>query len=248
MLCLRPLAARGVCITNTRGVQSESIAEHVFATVLALTHRLPLAAERQRARLWAQNEFAGANLPVLLRGRRLGIIGLGSIGEAVARRGAAFDMDVVGVRRHPDKGCPPGVRAVWGPDHLDDMLALVDVVVLAAPLTGETEALFDQRRLARLKSGAWLVNVARGPMVDAPALVAALESGALAGAALDVFPQEPLPSDSPLWTAPNLLITPHTSGFRSGHWDDVVDVFIDNLARWERGETLRWQVDAARGY
>jgi phosphoglycerate dehydrogenase-like enzyme len=99
-----------------------------------------------------------------------------------------------------------------------------------------------------MKRGAWLVNVARGQLVDAAALVVALETGALGGAALDVFAQEPLPGDSPLWDAPNLLITPHTSGFRRRHWDDAVDVFIDNLARWDRGEALRWPVDAARGY
>ncbi len=247
-LCLDALAARHVLVTNTRGVQGGPIAEHVFATLLALTHRLPLALQRQQTRVWAQSEFAGTNLPLPLAGLCLGVVGLGSIGGEVARLGVAFGMRVIGVRRHVDRGGPAGVDAVWAPDRLDDLAAVADVLVLATPLTGETEALIDARRLSGMKPGAWLVNVSRGQLVDAAALVAALQSGALSGAALDVFAHEPLPADSPLWDAPNLLITPHTSGFRHGHWDDCVDVFIDNLGRWERGEVLRWQVDAARGY
>ncbi len=247
-LCLHALAARGVSVSNTRGVQDGPIAEHVFATLLALTHRLPFALDRQRARIWAQNEFAGAGLPRPLARLRLGVVGLGSIGSEVARLGAAFGMDVIGLRRRPERGAPPGVREVWGPDRLDDLLGVADALVLATPLTGETEALLDGRRIARMKRGAWLVNVARGQLVDAGALVAALESGALAGAAVDVFTHEPLPAESPLWHAPNLLITPHTSGFRHDHWRDAVDVFIANLGRWDRGEALLWLVDPLRGY
>jgi phosphoglycerate dehydrogenase-like enzyme len=247
-LCLDELAARGVVVTNTRGVQGGPIAEHVFATLLALTHGLPFALDRQRARTWAQNEFVGPRLPVRLAGLCLGVVGLGSIGAEVARLGVAFGMRVIGIRRHPERGAPLGVHAVWGADRLDDLAAAADVFVVAAPLTGETDALLDARRIARLKPGAWLVNVARGQLVDEAALVAALESGALSGAALDVFTQEPVPAESPLWRAPNLLLTPHTSGFRHGHWDDAVDVFIDNLRRWDRGEPVLWPVDAARGY
>lgn len=247
-LCLEALAARGVPVTNTRGVQGGPIAEHVFATLLALTHRLPFALERQQAGAWAQNEFVGERLPVRLAGLCLGVIGLGSIGGEVGRLGAAFGMRVIGVRRRPERGAPDGVHEVWPPGRLDDLAATADVLVVAAPLTTETEALLDARRLGLMKRGAWLVNVARGQLVDAAALVAALDSGALAGAALDVFATEPLPPGSPLWRAPNLLITPHTSGFRQGHWHDTVEVFIDNLRRRDRGEPLRWPVDAARGY
>ena len=247
-LCLDALAARGVVVSNSRGIQGAPIAEHVFASLLALTHRLPLAFDRQRQRIWAQSEFSGPRLPVLLRGLRLGVIGLGSIGAEVARLGAAFGMDVVGVRRHPERGAPDGVREVWGVERLDDLAAAMDVIVVAAPLTSETELLFDARRLALMQPRAWLVNVARGQLVDSRALAAALASGALAGAAIDVFEQEPLPQDSPLWDTPNLLVTPHTSGFRAGHWDDVVDLFIDNLAQWDRGMPLRWLVDLSRGY
>ncbi|MFN7977686.1 MAG: D-2-hydroxyacid dehydrogenase [Vicinamibacterales bacterium] len=246
-LSLSDLAARDIVVTNTRGVQDAPIAEHVFATLLAIGHRLPLAFERQRTATWAQNEFVGDRLPVKMRGRRLGIVGLGAIGQEVARLGVAFGMKVTGLRRRPELGGPPGVT-VWGPDRLDEMLASIDAVVLAAPLTPDTETLLDARRLALLPRGAALVNIARGALLDETALVAALTSGALGGASLDVFSAEPLPPESPLWRAPNLILTPHTSGFRAGHWDDVIDVFIDNLGRWERGDALRWQVDPVRGY
>lgn len=246
-LGLPALAARGVTVTNTRGVQDGPIAEHVFATLLALGHRLPLAFERQRTATWSQNEFQGDRLPVKLKGRRLGIVGLGAIGQEVARLGVAFGMRVTGLRMRPSLGGPDGVT-MWGPDRIDDLLASSDAIVLAAPLTADTETLIDARRFALLPRGAWIVNIARGALLDEDALVAALASGALGGASLDVFGVEPLPPESPLWQAPNLILTPHTSGFRAGHWDDVIDVFIDNLRRYERGESLRCQVDPVRGY
>lgn len=246
-LSLPALAARGIVVSNTRGVQATPIAEHVFAGLLALTRRLPLALERQRTRTWAQNEFTGAHLPLMLRGQTLAVIGLGSIGAEVARLGAAFGMDVIGVRRDVSRPCP-GVRAIWGPDDLDAVLPQADMVVLAAPFTAGTARLLDRGRLGRMKPGARLVNVARGQLVDSVALAEALEAGHLGGAALDVFDEEPLPPAHPLWQAPNLIVTPHTSGFRAGHWDDVIDVFVDNLRRWDAGEPLRWQVDPAHGY
>lgn len=246
-LCLDALAARDIPITNTRGVQDAPIAEHVFATLLALSHRLPVTFDRQRARVWAQNEFVGAAAPMPLHGRRLTVVGLGAIGSAIARLGLAFGMQVTGVRRRPEQGGPAGV-AVVGVDGLDAALAAADAVVLAAPLTAETDTLLDAARIARIKPGAWLVNIARGQLVDEAALLAALTSGALGGAALDVFHHEPLPESSPLWAAPNLIVTPHTSGFRRDHWDDATGVFIENLRRWDRGEPLHWHIDPARGY
>lgn len=246
-LSLPALAARGIAVSNTRGVQATPIAEHVLACLLALTRRLPLALERQRTQTWSQNEFTGASLPVTLKGQTLGVIGLGSIGAEVARLGAAFGMHVVGVRRDAGRSSP-GVATIRGPEGLDDLLACADAVVLAAPFTTSTARLLDRARLARMKPGARLVNVARGQLVDGVALAEALQSGRLAGAALDVFDEEPLPADHPLWRAPNVLITPHTSGFRPGHWDDAIAVFVDNLRRWDAGEPLRWQVDPGRGY
>jgi phosphoglycerate dehydrogenase-like enzyme len=247
-LCLDALAARGIAVSNSRGVQATPIAEHVFCLLLALARRLPLAMERQREARWSQAEFVGPAQPVTLRGQCLGVIGLGSIGSEVARLGAAFGMRVVAVRRDATRPAPPGVDQLWGPDGLDDLLAAADAVVVAAPLTAETEALFDAARLARLRPGARLINVARGQLVDGPALVEALRAGRLAGAALDVVQREPLPADDPLWQAPNLIITPHTSGYRPTHWDDVAALFVENVRRWDAGEPLLWRVDPARGY
>lgn len=247
-LCLPELSARGIVVTNSRGIQSTPIAEHVLALMLALTRQLPYAIDRQRQAEWAQNTFVGAHTPRVLRGQCLGVVGLGSIGAEVARLGAAFGMDVVAVRRDVSRPTPDGVRQVWGPDGLDALLGVADVVVLAAPLTAQTHVLLDAARLARMRPGARLVNIARGQLVDTAALVAALESGALAGAALDVFDTEPLPAAHPLWRAPNLIVTPHTSGFRPHHWDDVVDLFAANLHRYTQGADLAWPVDPVRGY
>jgi glyoxylate/hydroxypyruvate reductase A len=120
--------------------------------------------------------------------------------------------------------------------------------VIAAPLTPETTNLIGAPQLARMKAGSFVVNVGRARILDHDALVAALHAGHLGGAALDVFPQEPLPADDPLWTAPNLIITPHTSGFRRGHWDEVIDLFAVNLERFRRGEPVLYRVDPALGY
>jgi len=247
-LCLAELAARGIVVSNSRQIQSTPIAEHVFASLLALTRQLPLAFERQGQAHWAQNEFAGPHLPTVLRGQCLGVIGLGSIGAEVARLGAAFGMHVVGTRRDAALGAPSGVSQVWGADGLDHLLAMADVVVVAAPLTPDTEALLDRGRIARMRPGARLVNVARGQLVDTGALVEALVDQRLGGAALDVFHEEPLPPDHPIWRAPNVVITPHTSGFRPHHWMEVVDLFVENIGRWEAGRPVQWQVDATRGY
>lgn len=247
-LCLPELDARGIPVTNSRGIQSTPIAEHVMALMLALMRQIPFALDQQRQAVWAQNAFTGAHAPRLLRGQRLGVVGLGSIGTEVARLGAAFGMDVVAVRRDASRPGPDGVRQVWGPEGLDTLLADADVVVIAAPLTGDTGLLVDARAISCMRPGARLINIARGQLVDTMALVAALESGALAGAALDVFDIEPLPAGHPLWRAPNVIITPHTSGFRPGHWDDVVDLFAANLHRFTRGEALAWPVDLVRGY
>jgi D-2-hydroxyacid dehydrogenase (NADP+) len=246
--CLEALAARGVAVSNSRGVQATPIAEHVFALLLALTRRLPLALERQRDGRWSQPEFEGALRPVVLKGQCLGVVGIGSIGSEVARLGAAFGMDVIAVRRDPSRPVPAGVRAVWGADGLDRLLAAADVVVIATPLTGETEALFDAARIARMRPGARLINIARGQLVDGVALAAALRTGHLAGAALDVVEREPLPADDPLWQVPNLVLTPHISGYRPTHWDDVADLFVENVRRWDAGQPLLWPVDPARGY
>ncbi len=247
-LPLADLAARGVVITNSRGIQSDAIAEHVIACLLALAKQLPLAIRCQDARQWAQNEMVGGTTPWLVGGQRMGVVGLGTIGRAVAMRAAALGMHVVGVRRRPEQGTPVGVREVVGPGQVGDVLATSDVLVLAAPWTGATDRLLDAAAIACMKRGAVVINVARGQIVDEAALVSALEAGHLAAAALDVFNEEPLPPASPLWSLPNVIITPHTSGFRIDHWDAVIDLLETQLELFRRGAPLLNQVDAAAGY
>jgi phosphoglycerate dehydrogenase-like enzyme len=247
-LPLRELAARDIVVTNSRGIQSPAIAEHVIGGLLALSRGLPFAIRNQDAGVWAQNDLIGDRSPWLVQGRRMGIIGLGTIGQAVAARAAALGMVVVGVRRRPQQGGGPGVSAVLGPESTDDVIASSDVLVLAAPWTGATDRLLDARALASMKRGSVLINVARGQLVDEAALAASLTAGHLAGAVLDVFTEEPLPRTSPFWSLTNVILTPHTSGFRADHWDAVIDLFEEQLRRFLDGRPLTNEVDCEAGY
>lgn len=246
-LCLEELFGRGVVVSNTRGVQAVPIAEHVMAVVLALSKQLPFALEHQRQSQWMQNAFTGDRLPWLLKGKTLGVIGVGTIGGEIAARAHAFGMRVIAMRRQASSGVP-GIDRVYGNSHLAEFLAETNVLVIAAPLTPHTLGLIGAAQVAQLPRGAIVVNVGRAKIIDTEALMAALQSGHLGGASLDVFPQEPLPPDHPLWTTPNVILTPHTSGFRRGHWDEVVDLFADNLERWRRDEPLKFQVSPEHGY
>jgi len=247
-LCLPELFARGIAVSNTRGVQAVPIAEHVLAVVLALSKQLPFVLENQLQARWAQNEFMGERLPWLLKGRTLGLIGVGTIGSEIAKRAEAFGMRVIALRRRPAYGVIGHVERVYGREELDDFLGQCYVLVIAAPLTPETHAMMGEKQFAQLPKGAIVVNVGRAKIIETDALVAALKSGHLGGASLDVFPQEPLPADHPLWKAPNVILTPHTSGFRQGHWDEVVQLFGDNIERWLRGEPLKFRVEPELGY
>jgi phosphoglycerate dehydrogenase-like enzyme len=247
-LPLRELAARGIHVTNSRGIQSVAIAEHVIGGLLALSRGLPFAVRSQDARAWVQNDMTGARSPWLVHGQRMGIIGLGTIGRAVAVRAAALGMLVVGARRRPEQGTVAGVSQVVGPDAAGEVIASSDVLVLAAPWTGATDRLLDARAISSMKRGAVVINVARGQLVDERALAAALESGHLAGAVLDVFNEEPLAVTSPFWSLPNVILTPHTSGFRADHWDAVIDLFEEQLRRFVAGRPLLNEVDCEEGY
>lgn len=247
-LCLPELFARNVVVSNTRGVQAVPIAEHALAVVLALSKQLPLVLEHQRTAHWAQNDFTGDRLPWLLSGRTLGLIGVGTIGSAIASRARAFGMRVVALRRRHGHSDVPAIDEVFGAERLDAFLAQTNVLVIAAPLTPQTLGLIGAPQMAALPRGAVIVNVGRAKILDTEALVAGLHSGHLGGASLDVYPQEPLPPGHPLWTCPNVILTPHTSGFRPGHWEEVVDLFAANLERFERGELPRFRVEPDLGY
>lgn len=245
---LADLAARGIVVTNSRGVQAIPIAEHVMASLLALARRLPRTMRDQQQHAWRPNDLVGEASPWLLAGRTIALIGAGTLGQAIAIRARAFGMHVTGMRRNPERGVPEGFDDVAGPADKDRLLALADVVVMAAPLTSETDRLLDADAIARLKPGAIVINVARGQLIDEQALAAALAAGRLGGAALDVFATEPLPTESPFWSLPNVIVTPHNSGFRPGHFDAVIDLFAENLRRFERGVALLNVVDLKVGY
>ena len=220
---------RGVELTNSSGSAAPSIAQTVMMYLLALSRDLPRLTVAQTEARWEPGPARD------LADIRLGVIGLGAIGSEVARLGAAFEMDVVGLRRrvHGDEACE-----TWTVDRLPDLLAWADAVVVAAPLTDETRGLFDRDAFAAMREGAWFVNVGRGEIVDEDALVDALSGGRLAGAGLDVFATEPLPADSPLWKLPNVIITPHSSGTTDRSRRRSVDQFVENFRRQTRGESL----------
>jgi phosphoglycerate dehydrogenase-like enzyme len=247
-LCLPVLFARDVVVSNTRGVQAVPIAEHVMAVTLALAKQIAFVIENQQQARWAQNEFVGTRLPWLLKGRTLGLIGVGTIGSEIAKRAEVFGMRVIALRRRPAYGTIGHVERVYGKADLDDFLAQCHVLVICAPLTPDTHLLMGEKQFAQLPKGAVVVNVGRAKIIDTDALIAALHSGHLAGASLDVFPHEPLPPEHPLWTTPNVILTPHTSGFRQGHWDEVVELFGDNLDRFLRNEPLKFRVEPELGY
>jgi len=240
------MLASPVVITNSRGMSADTIAEHVLAVTLAMFRRLPHAFRSQTNREWAQDAI-GVQGNRSIAGSRVLVVGLGAIGSAVARRMTALGAHVTGIRRrpvHPDDH----VEQVAPPEHLRDLLPSADVVVVAAPHTRETRGLIGAAELAAMSPQAILINVSRGPLVDEAALAGALRAGAIGGAALDVFNDEPLPGDSPFWTLQNVLITPHTAGFRPDHWDAAIALFSDNLRRFESGQPLVNVVDKQAGY
>ena len=244
---LTPAArARGVWLTNARGVFSRPIAEYVLMMMLAVSRRLPQLLELQAERTWQPLEARE------LRDVTLGIVGFGSIGRAVAELAAPFGPRVIAMRRGPtprpdEPPLPPGVE-LCGPEAFGDLLSASDFVVLAVPLTVETEDLVDDRALALMKRTAWLVNVARGRLIVERALLRALREGRLGGAVLDTFRDEPLLPTSPFYDLANVILTPHTSWSSGRVLDRSVELFADNLRRFAAGEPLRNSVDAGAGY
>ncbi len=247
LLPLGELAKREITVTNSRGVQAIPIAEHVMGGLLVLARKFDRMLDAQRERRWIQNDLCD-DWPWLLHGKRMTIVGLGTIGIEVARRAHAFGMKITGVRRRADQPRPRFIDRVVGTDQLDDALTGCDILVLSAPGVAATAGMIGAEQIALLAPHAVLVNVARGPVVHEQALLRALENGQLGGAVLDVFDREPLPADHSLWSMPNVVVTPHSSGFRASHWDEVVALFVDNLRRYRRGRPLRNVVDPTAGY
>ena len=238
-----------VILTNSREVHGPVVAEHVVALMFALAKKIPQSVLLQQKCIWGQETiWKEGQHPQEIAGATLGLIGVGSIGSRVARMAASLGMRVIAVREHPEKGTPDGVNQVFTLSELDQLLSQSDFVVLAAPLLAATERLINADRLARMKPSAYLINVGRGPQVDQAALIEALRTRQIAGAALDVFAREPLPADSPLWDLENLLITPHTAGLTSKLWQRHYELFSENLRRYTSGEPLLYVVDKRKGY
>lgn len=224
---------RGVRVTTSSGSSATPIAHTVIMQLLNLVRDSPRWWREQQARDWQQRDV------VDMEGRVLGVVGMGPIGCEVARLAQALGMRVIGIRRSPsgDEPCE-----TWPVTRLDELLAMVDDLVLAAPLTADTHGLLDARRIGLMRPGAHVANVGRGELIDEPALVEALRSGHLGGAALDVFVTEPLPADSPLWSLPNAIVTPHSAGSTELSRHRASLMFVANLARFTAGEPLHNEV------
>jgi phosphoglycerate dehydrogenase-like enzyme len=236
------LATRGIRLASARGVNARAVAEHAMALVLALSRRLPEARDNQARRVWRGMIGDLSRREDELGGKTLLVIGIGDIGGRLARLAKAFDMRVVGLRRDPSLGSGKA-DAVHPMSALKSVLPDADFVVLTCPLTEETENLIDAEALGHMKSSAYLVNVARGRVVDEAALIEALAARRIAGAGLDVTAEEPLAPSSPLWGMEHVLVTPHTAGETRHYEDNVIEILRDNLERlWRSESQLRNQV------
>jgi phosphoglycerate dehydrogenase-like enzyme len=235
-----------IVLTNMRGVSGPAIADQAFAMLLALTRDLAIHLAGRAHGEW-KRDGSGVLTPIVLQDRTLLVVGLGGIGTEIARRGHGFGMHVIATRRGDDPA-PEFVEHVGKPGDLLALLPRADVVAIAVPLTPETEHLFDAAAFSAMKKGSYLVNIARGKIVDTQALVAALESGHLAGACLDVTDPEPLPEGSPLWQMPNVVITPHVAAAGELTEARAWALFRENLRRFDAGELLLNVVDKRAGY
>jgi phosphoglycerate dehydrogenase-like enzyme len=238
------LATQNVIVTNTRGAHAATIAEHTFGLLIALARGFSPLFAAQQQRHWLRPLPRPA---VGLAGLTLGIIGLGQIGRAIAFRAQSFEMPVIALDAAPLER-PAYVEALWLPDDLPELLRRADAVVITVPLTPETTGLLGPAQIAMLRPSAYLIAISRGGIVDEDALVAALREGRLAGVALDVQAQEPVPAGSPLWDTPNLLLTPHCAGESRQTTAHELAIIQDNLARFLKGEPLTHVVDVLRGY
>ena len=231
---LSPDALKRVVITTSSGVHAVPLAEFAILGLLAVAKELPRLIEDQRARAWP-----GVRRPVReLSGQTLFLLGLGDIGREVARLGKALGMRTVGFRR--TEGPPPEwVDEVHGPQRLTELAGQADAMVVSLPMTEQTAGLVDRATIERLPASCIFVNIGRGGVVDEPALIDALRDRRIAGAVLDVFATEPLPADSPLWTLPNVLVTPHAAALSARENERIAELFADNLRRYLDGRPLR---------
>jgi len=230
-----PLAAKGVIITSSTGSNAEPVAQTGFTGLLMLARGFPTYIQGQHKHEW--RPLRGAALPDDLRGQTVVLVGVGAIGKIFAGYARAFGLKVIGVRRSPAAPGDP-VDEMHPPSRLPELLPRADWVVIACPLTKETRHLIDADAIKRMRRGTRLVNIGRGEVVDEEALIAALRSGHLGGAAIDAFKQEPLPPDSPLWDLPNVIVSPHNASASTGNEKRSAEMFIANCGHWLRGEAM----------
>lgn len=236
------LKDRGVRLASARGVNARAVAEHAMALLLALTRKLPEARDNQARHHWRPMISEIGAREDELGGKTMLIVGLGGIGGRLAELAKAFGLRVIGVKRNPADG-GGAADSLHGLGELRELLPQADYVALTCPLNAETAKIVNTEALSQMKRSAYLINVARGGCVDEDALIAALRSRAIAGAAVDVTAEEPLSATSPLWDMRNVLITPHTAGETQKYEDNVLDILVENLDRLRRGEsTLRNEI------
>lgn len=238
---LPELAQRGIVLTNNSGSYDIQIAEHLMAFVFAASRQLHRYRDHQRAIEWKEQPHQE------LRGATMVVYGMGSIGGEIARLASAVGMRVIGVRRRAGPS-GAGIDRVVAADQLAEVVAEADYLAIAAPLTPATRGAVSREVIARMKPTAWIMNIARGAIVDEPAMVEALQGRRIAGAALDVFTTEPLPKDSPLWALDNVIVTPHHSGSSPRAAERTLTLFAENLRRYKAGEPLINRVDFEAGY
>jgi len=242
-------ADSGVIVTTAVGINTIPIGEYVFGSMLMFNRTWTEMVRLQDKHIWPRSvnwyRLGGSELA----DQTLGIVGLGSIGRRVAQLGRAFGMRILATRRSVQEGdSDPDVDQLYSTAHLHEMLHECDYVVLCVPLTSETEGMIGEAELHAMKQSAYLVNIARGHVIDEPMLIRALQEGWIAGAGLDVAQEEPLPASSPLYTMPNVIVTPHISGVSNRYGERLTALFADNLRRYRHGEPLRNLYEPERGY
>jgi phosphoglycerate dehydrogenase-like enzyme len=231
---------RGIALTNNSGSYDIQIAEHALAFIFAAAKRLHVYRDQQSRRNWKEHRQEE------LRDATLVVYGLGSIGAEIARLGSGLGMRVIGVRRRVEPVA--GVDRIVPPELLDEVVAEADYLAIAAPLTRETRGAISKDVIGRMKKTAWIVNIARGAIIDEDALVAALKAGRIGGAGLDTLTVEPLPADHPLWALENVMISPHSSNSSPRVRERTLALFVENLRRFKADQPLLNRVDLEAGY
>jgi D-2-hydroxyacid dehydrogenase (NADP+) len=230
------LKAKGIRLASAHGVNANAVAEHAISLILSLSRQLHFLRDAQAEKRWRPMQGDLGIREDEIEGKTLLVVGLGRIGDRLAQFGKAFGMKVIATRRNPSGG-KGAADAVYANAELAKLIPQADFIALTCPLTPETEKLIGAAQLAAMKPTAYLVNVARGKVVDEPALIAALQNRKIAGAGIDVTVEEPLPPSSPLWSMPHVIVTPHSAGETKRYEDRVIDLLIENVDRLGRGET-----------